>query len=425
MFFLIFIFQSCGGGSNSVTDDTGATQSESDSDIITSNKLVGIYAASYSYDDGTSCYSGFCSETDLSQTSTIFFSNNYKFVRCLKDDQTSYSVSSYGSSYDPTTTYECYYGSYSISENESDLNVTLNVERPSSAENDTEEFTVYSVGDQVEDIAMFSSNILDIDLSLPAYTRVAINESLGYNSTLDVFGATIDNLSVHYDMTTLNIEEGPWEPTLSNTAKVFVSYEDIVFSLREDESFVACFLDDDAGYYGFAGTWNIGTGSPYGSYNISIIPERTSFDILQQSNESLIEQPIQNTTVYYSFTGVQLGHLAGASMEITISSTESLEYEFDTDYIFGHDSNLIGLEDEHTNCLNALNESFSAITSPNSGMDADGDGYFSEYEDCDDSNAGINPAAVEICDQIDNNCNKVIDAGLDVDECNLYLSEGS
>ena len=36
-------------------------------------------------------------------------------------------------------------------------------------------------------------------------------------------------------------------------------------------------------------------------------------------------------------------------------------------------------------------------------LDADGDGYIS-VEDCDDLDAGINPAATEICDGVDNNC---------------------
>jgi hypothetical protein len=43
-------------------------------------------------------------------------------------------------------------------------------------------------------------------------------------------------------------------------------------------------------------------------------------------------------------------------------------------------------------------------------IDVDGDGY-SEDEDCDDLVATIYPGAVEVCDEIDNNCNGEIDEG--------------
>jgi hypothetical protein len=41
-------------------------------------------------------------------------------------------------------------------------------------------------------------------------------------------------------------------------------------------------------------------------------------------------------------------------------------------------------------------------------IDADGDGFTSDF-DCDDDNEAINPAAEELCDEIDNNCNDSID----------------
>ena len=42
--------------------------------------------------------------------------------------------------------------------------------------------------------------------------------------------------------------------------------------------------------------------------------------------------------------------------------------------------------------------------------DIDGDGFSAE-NDCDDYNANIHPNASEICDGIDNNCDKQIDNG--------------
>ena len=61
-------------------------------------------------------------------------------------------------------------------------------------------------------------------------------------------------------------------------------------------------------------------------------------------------------------------------------------------------------------------------------LDADGDGYGSETEtiqscevedgyveyigDCDDGNAEINPAATEVCDELDNDCDDIVDNDL-------------
>ncbi|MEZ5040031.1 MAG: MopE-related protein [Saprospiraceae bacterium] len=44
-------------------------------------------------------------------------------------------------------------------------------------------------------------------------------------------------------------------------------------------------------------------------------------------------------------------------------------------------------------------------------VDEDKDGFFS-FEDCNDKNAAIHPAAKELCDGIDNNCNGLVDEGL-------------
>jgi hypothetical protein len=57
-------------------------------------------------------------------------------------------------------------------------------------------------------------------------------------------------------------------------------------------------------------------------------------------------------------------------------------------------------------------------------IDSDGDGYGvgtdlsscdNSQPDCDDTDAAINPAAAEICDSIDNNCDGAIDEGFDAD----------
>jgi len=47
--------------------------------------------------------------------------------------------------------------------------------------------------------------------------------------------------------------------------------------------------------------------------------------------------------------------------------------------------------------------------------DGDNDGYTSSQGDCDDSDASINPGATETCNDLDDNCNGVIDEGFDSD----------
>ncbi len=49
------------------------------------------------------------------------------------------------------------------------------------------------------------------------------------------------------------------------------------------------------------------------------------------------------------------------------------------------------------------------------GFDADGDGYATCANDCDDTNAAINPGASETCNAIDDNCDGNIDEGFDID----------
>ena len=64
-----------------------------------------------------------------------------------------------------------------------------------------------------------------------------------------------------------------------------------------------------------------------------------------------------------------------------------------------------------------INASYNLITDCpdcSSGVvDNDGDG-FSNFEDCNDSDASIYPGAEELCDEVDNNCNGEIDEGLEM-----------
>ena len=51
---------------------------------------------------------------------------------------------------------------------------------------------------------------------------------------------------------------------------------------------------------------------------------------------------------------------------------------------------------------------------PSDEIDADGDGVIST-EDCDDNNMDVFPGAIELCDQLDNDCNGLVDDGLSLD----------
>ncbi len=48
-------------------------------------------------------------------------------------------------------------------------------------------------------------------------------------------------------------------------------------------------------------------------------------------------------------------------------------------------------------------------------VDGDGDGWSTVAGDCDDANAAVNPAAVEVCDGVDNDCDGTIDEGCPTD----------
>ncbi len=88
------------------------------------------------------------------------------------------------------------------------------------------------------------------------------------------------------------------------------------------------------------------------------------------------------------------------------------------------------------NCDDVIDED-SSIDAPTWYLDADSDGYGDEAQpwaacsvpdgyvaeagDCDDSNAELNPAAVEYCDGIDNDCDDLLDEADAVDAPTWYL----
>lgn len=92
-------------------------------------------------------------------------------------------------------------------------------------------------------------------------------------------------------------------------------------------------------------------------------------------------------------------------VEGTITNTAQVIYTFDD--VVDPDS-VPGNNDPNEDDQDSV-----SITSTQK-VDNDGDGYYS-VTDCDDNNASINPAATEIDDGLDNNCDGITDEGFDSD----------
>lgn len=61
--------------------------------------------------------------------------------------------------------------------------------------------------------------------------------------------------------------------------------------------------------------------------------------------------------------------------------------------------------------LDGIDQDCSGSDATGSASDADVDGYNTDT-DCDDTNAAINPGATEVCDSVDNDCDGIIDDGV-------------
>jgi CSLREA domain-containing protein len=77
------------------------------------------------------------------------------------------------------------------------------------------------------------------------------------------------------------------------------------------------------------------------------------------------------------------------------------------------DDTAIGVNPAAAEVCNAVDDNCDGVI--DDGFDVDGDGVTTCAGDCDDTDSAINPSAVEVCDGVDEDCDMVVDNGFDGD----------
>ena len=93
---------------------------------------------------------------------------------------------------------------------------------------------------------------------------------------------------------------------------------------------------------------------------------------------------------------------------------DSSKYPANTEICDGKDNNCDGQQDEGIKSIMFPDEDGDGIGTDSSFIEScsEEDGYSLEFGDCNDDNANVYPNAEEICDELDNDCNGVVDEGV-------------
>lgn len=130
-----------------------------------------------------------------------------------------------------------------------------------------------------------------------------------------------------------------------------------------------------------------------GFNDVTVMPDKGAYYAITGDAGGYAIPITETGTVTITFSG---GDLPAIGSETALLSDESVLLDFVPKVTYFHDAD----GDGYGNILDSIISSSQPA------------GYVLDDSDCDDTNPSVNPGAVEVCDNIDNNCNLEIDEGV-------------